>query len=88
MVHNNKKIYLVEERDGDNLHCKEVILNEVHQNYIGMELPFNMVGVHEYGGLKAIDVHINVKDLTGKAMKCGEVITEWLPEWTMSKMDY
>ncbi len=88
MVHRNRKIYHVEERDGDDLRCKEVILKKVNQNYVDMQLPFDMVGVHEYGGMKDDDVHVNVKDLTGKAMKCGAVLTEWLPEWTMSKMDY
>ncbi len=88
VIHKNGKIYMVQEKDDSQLTCRQVRLEKVRQEYVGLDLPFNMVGIHQYGGLEVETVNIQENELKGKAMMCGQVVAEWMPQWTMSKIDY
>ncbi len=53
-----------------------------------ISLPWDMVGIHINGGLKSSEmVRFKYEDVRGKAMICGDVISEWRQEWFMSKLD-
>ncbi len=53
-----------------------------------VNLPFHMVGLHKYEGVRSSEVRrFKYEDVRGKAMICGNIISEWLPEWFMSKLD-
>ncbi len=88
VVHKNGNIYQVDEKEDKELTCRQVVLAKVRQDYVGLDLPFELVGIHQYGGMDVETVQIQEEDIKGKAMMCGQVITEWMPEWTMSKIDY
>ncbi len=54
----------------------------------GINLPWHMVGIHVNGGLKTSElVKFKYEDVQGKAMVCGDIISEWRQEWFMSKLD-
>ncbi len=53
-----------------------------------INLPLHLVGLHEYKGVRSSEVRrFKHEDVRGKAMICGNIISEWLPEWFMSKLD-
>ncbi len=79
---------MVERKEGRELICRQIRLVKVRQDYVELNLPFDMVGIHQYGGMKVETVHLQEEDLKGKAMLCGQIVAEWMPEWTMSKVDY
>ena len=79
---------MVENKDETELTCRQVRLLKVRQAYVGLDLPFEMVGIHEYGGLEVESVTLQEEDIKGKAMMCGQILAEWMPQWTMSKIDY
>ncbi len=88
IVHRDGHIYMVEDKEESELTCRKVRLVKVRQDYVGLNLPFEMVGIHQYGGLEGDTVTLHEQDVKGKAMMCGQVVAEWMPEWTMSKIDY
>ena len=67
--------------------AKPVILHPYDAN-IGIDLPWDEVGVHEYGGLDhGEDLVVRRPDVSGKGFLCGGVISSWLQEWFSSKVD-
>ncbi len=52
------------------------------------KLPWQSVGIHINKGIQAsVSRTFSHQDVAGKAMICGDIISEWLPEWLMSKVD-
>ena len=51
-------------------------------------LPWGDVGVYLVAGMQdAQDISFTASDIRGKAMRCSNVVSEWLPEWFCSKRD-
>ncbi len=49
-------------------------------------LPWHKVGVYETVGVDTdITVNFKMKDVVGKAMMCGDIVSTWKPQWIMSK---
>ncbi len=52
------------------------------------KLPWRSVGIHISKGIQASETrNFSHREVAGKAMICGDIISEWLPEWLMSKVD-
>ncbi len=52
------------------------------------QLPWRSVGIHFSKGIQAsVTTHFSHQEVAGKAMVCGDIVSEWLPEWLMSKVD-
>ncbi len=90
VVNKRGKIFMVtsKEDENNNFTCNEVFLSKLQSDYIGIPLPWSVVGVHKYEGVDVTETSINRSEIVGKAMKCGQVICSWMPEWVMSKIDY
>ena len=55
---------------------------------IGVRLPWEKVGVYRYRGLKYDEViEVAKEDIVGKAIISGGIITVWLKDWFLSKVD-
>ncbi len=53
-----------------------------------INLPLHLVGLHEYKGVRSSELRrFKYEDVQAKAMICGNIISEWRPEWFMSKLD-
>ncbi len=86
--HKNSKVYMVTSVEDDTIHCNELFLDDLRSEYIGIPLPWSMVGVHKYKGTSGTTTTIQRSDVVGKVMKCGQILYKWMPEWVMSKVDY
>ncbi len=74
--------------EDDEIYCNELFLEDLKSEYIGIPLPWSMVGVHKYSGTSGEATSIRRSDVIGKVMRCGQILYKWMPEWVMSKMDY
>ena len=55
---------------------------------IGIQLPWAMVGIHNYGGLDLNEqIEITREDIAGKGFICGAQISSWYQAWFSSKVD-
>ncbi len=86
--HKSNRVYIATQVDGDVVTCNELILEKVYSDYIGIPLPWDMIGVHKYGGTKVDSCNIPKSEFVGKVMKCGQILCKWMPKWVMSKVDY
>ncbi len=65
-----------------------IILGELKGPPEDIQLPWGDIGVHLVTGLQAsYDISFKIEDVKGKAMRCGDVVCEWLPGWLRSKKD-
>ncbi len=65
-----------------------LILGDLKGPVEDLQLPWKEVGVHLVTGLQATyDISFKMEDIKSKAMRCGDVVCEWLPSWTSSKKD-
>ena len=64
------------------------IVTATYNPRVGIRLPWNMVGVHDYRGLDYGKVlTVPKKDITGKCIVSGGIVTEWQKGLFMSKYD-
>ena len=53
-----------------------------------IKLPWDKVFVFNVTGLQGTtEITFRREDVRGKALRCGTVVSEWLPEWFASKRD-
>ncbi len=53
-----------------------------------LKLPWDQVNVFCVTGLQAThEISFRREDVRAKALRCGNVVSEWLPEWFASKKD-
>ncbi len=65
-----------------------LILGQLTGPQEDIQLPWHKIGVHLVTGLQAShNISFQMEDVKGKAMRCGDVVCEWLPAWTSSKKD-
>ena len=52
------------------------------------DLPWHLIGVFRSKGLDTSKTcHFARVDVRGKMICCGDILSEWLPQWLMSKTD-
>ncbi len=68
--------------------CSKVRIPYAFREFSVMRLTFNFLG--RYDGINYNRrVHVKRSKITGKAMVCGKIMTEWRKEWIGgSKKDY
>ena len=91
VVHKSGDVYAVQSVsvDGETLTSRLVEVEHFNTDHVlGFSLPWRVVGVFKFVGLSnAGNAILRRKDITGKAMRCGELISWWKREWFASKID-
>ncbi len=92
--------HLVSLKNGQKIHVTK--LEDEHGNFTGHpvrltrvrptqglpELPWHLIGVFKYQGIDMNTTCMFTRaDVVGKMMCSGNIISEWLPDWFMSKRD-
>ena len=89
VVLNSGRFVEVTEEDGNgNFNGHALVLGALEHQEGDLKLPWHAVGVHLVAGLQAADViTFRKEDVKAKALRCGNVVSEWLPSWFASKRD-
>lgn len=79
---------IIEETDEGVLKCRPLQTTPFTTTGLGINVPWSMIGVCNYlGHDKDEIVEVTPGQVRGKALLCGDVLSEWLPEWlTESKV--
>ena len=81
-------LYQVTEVNGNTVKANPIRTSPLCTDYMSVDLPWEKVGVKEFNFVDTLcTVELSRGDIKGKALRCGNVITLWRPEWVMSKVD-
>ena len=70
--------------------CHPLHATDFDTSHLRITLPWRKVGVTRFDRVDDTVVEaVQPEEVTGKLVQCGEILTEWLPEWLKdSKRDY
>ncbi len=87
-LHSGEVLHVTKRKDNGDFEGHPLRLDRLRPTSDLPNLPWHLVGVHRNLGVNAKKVcTFSRRDVRGKMMCCGDIISEWLPEWLMSKKD-
>ena len=87
-LHTGECFTITEKREDNKYYGHKMRLAHLKQTTSDVRLPWHKVGVHQVLGVDGNNARIiDYSEIRGKGMQCADILTEWRPEWIMSKTD-
>ncbi len=87
-LHSGECFTITEIRGDNTYYGHRMRLTSLKQTTNDVRLPWAKVGIHKVQGVEGNHARvIDYAEVRGKGMQCGDIISEWRPEWLMSKID-
>ena len=73
---------VIETLSADQILCNPIVTNTFSTNNLHLDLPWEAIGVKRFSHVNHEETKtISRSTVRGKLMLCGDIITEWLPQW-------